>query len=218
MSDQTAFPLCWPEGWPRTEAYLRQGSPFLRAAKFGSRGHSMDDVCSALSDELRRLSASREVLSTNVKRRLDGRPYSNQAQPADPGAALYFQFKDSPVSLACDKWNRVEDNIWAIVKHIESLRGQKRWGVGTIEQAFRGYTALPGIGQASGIKWWETLGVPINAAVEQVKEAYRILVKKYHPDASGGGDVELFHRVQEAYHLFEVANSHAPSTTITHQK
>lgn len=172
----------------------------------------MDEVCGALADELRRLGAAREVLSTNVQRRLDGRPYSGKGQPGDSGVAVYFQLKGEPVALACDKWNRVEDNIWAIVKHIESLRGQRRWGVGTMEQAFRGYTALPAVGQSSGIKWWETLGVSINAEADQVKEAYRILVKKHHPDALGGGDVELFHRVQEAFHLFEVARSHSAAT------
>lgn len=171
----------------------------------------MDEAVRGLSDELRLLRASKEVLSSNVKLRLDGQPYSNQGQPLDPGAAVYFELKGKAVSLACDKWLRVECNIWAMVKHIEALRGQQRWGVGTIDQAFRGYTALPAIGQAGGIKWWETLGVSINASADQVKEAYRLLIKKHHPDA--GGEAELFHRIQEAWHLFEMANSSGGATT-----
>jgi len=203
MSEQTRFPLSWPEGWPRTPRHLRKDSNFRRATNFAARMRSMEEVCNGLAGELSRLGASKEVLSSNVKSRLDGRPYSGQAPPDDPGAALYFQFKGRPVSLACDKWKRVEDNIWAIFKHIEALRGQDRWGVGTIEQAFRGYMALPAIGQSSGIHWWQTLGVPVNASADQVKEAYRILVRKHHPDA--GGEVEFFHRVQEAYRLFEMS-------------
>jgi hypothetical protein len=142
-------------------------------------------------------------MSSNIPRTRsgDGPPISTYKQPADPGVAIYFSINKKPVSLACDKWLRVEDNIWALAKHIEALRGQDRWGVGTIEQAFRGYMALPGIGQSSGSKWWETLGVPINSTVEQVKEAYRILVKKHHPDRNG--DAELFHRIQEAFQQFE---------------
>jgi hypothetical protein len=163
----------------------------------------MEEACSGLASELRLLRAIKEVLSTNVQRRLDGQPYSNRAQPTDPGAAVYFELKGKPVSLACDKWRRVECNIWAIVKHIEAIRGQQRWGVGTIEQAFRGYAALPAVGQTSGIVWWNVLGVAVNATPDQVKEAYRILVRKHHPDL--GGDVELFHRIQEAYHLFEMS-------------
>ena len=165
----------------------------------------MDEVRRELADEIDRLGARRAVLSTNVRLRLDGLPYSNQAQPDDRGVAVFFELKGKPVSLACDKWNRVEDNIWAIVKHIESLRAQDRWGVGSLEQAFRGYMALPE--RTSGSDWWEVLGVAVNASREQVKEAYRILVKKHHPDA--GGEAELFHRVQEAYRQFERAMANA---------
>ena len=161
----------------------------------------MDESCRQLGAELGRLGAKNEVLSTNVKRRLDGAPYSGQAQPQDTGAAVYFELKGKKISLACDKWNRVEDNIWAIAKHVEALRGQQRWGVGSIDQAFRGYTALPAIGTTSGMNWWEVLGVPINSAPDQVREAYKILVRKQHPDV--GGDRERFQRIQEAWEQFE---------------
>lgn len=167
----------------------------------------MDEARRGLAAELSRLGARKEVLSTNVKLRVDGVPYSKQAQPDDTGAAVYFELKGKPVSLACDKWNRVEDNIWAIVKHIESIRGQDRWGVGSVEQAFRGYMALPAPGQTSGIQWWSVLGVPINASADQVKDAYRILVAKHHPDK--GGDVELFHRVQQAWEMFQMTQRRA---------
>lgn len=201
MNSQTAYPLSWPEGWPRTAPHARRDSPFRRPVSYAARGHSMDECRRELGRELNLLTARKEVLSTNVQLRLDGLPYSNRAQPADPGAAVYFELKGKPVSLACDKWRRVEDNIWAIVKHIEAIRGQHRWGVGNVEQAFRGYMALPAPGQTSGANWWQTLGVAINAPPEQVREAYLLLVKKHHPDRQG--DPDLFRRVQEAWQQFE---------------
>lgn len=161
----------------------------------------MQESCDFLQAELDRLGARKAVLSTNVQRRLDGVPYSNRAQPTDPGAAVYFELKSKPISLACDKWKRVEDNVWAIAKHIEALRGQERWGVGSLDQAFRGYMALPGLGESSASEWWKTLGVPINANPETVRSAWRLLVKKHHPDA--GGDPEMFHRLQRAMERFE---------------
>lgn len=155
----------------------------------------MERARRSLALELDRLGAASVILSTNVELRLDGNPYSNRKPPEDKGAAVYFKLDGKDVSLACDRWDRVECNIWAIAKHVEALRGQDRWGVGNIEQAFRGYLALPE--KTSGSAWWEVLGVAINASAEQVKEAYRLLVKKHHPDA--GGDTELFHRLQEAF-------------------
>jgi len=157
----------------------------------------MAEASRELALELDRLGAVNPILSTNVRTRIDGVPYSNAAQPEDQGAAVYFTLNKRQVSLACDKWNRVEDNVYAICKHIEALRGQERWGVGSIERAFRGYTALPGIGESTGSKWWEVLGVSVNASEEQVKEAFRLLAMKHHPDR--GGSAELFGRLSEAY-------------------
>lgn len=155
-----------------------------------------------LHTEMWRLTSNGEwLMSSNIRRAQQGFPISNAKNPTDPGVAVYFKINGRPVSLACDKWILVEDNMYALAMHIEALRGQDRWGVGTIEQAFRGYMALPGVGESSGSKWWETLGVPINADVEAVKKAYRILVNKHHPDKPTG-DREMFHRVQTAYEEF----------------
>lgn len=199
MSDQkTAYPLSWPEGWPRTDRNARRHSKFG-----GSYGPTMAKGCEFLQLELDRLKAVDPILSTNIKQNLRGIPISGAAQPLDAGAAVYFKLKGRTVSLACDKWNRVECNVWAIAKHIESLRGQDRWGVGSIEQAFRGYMALPAVGQSSGDRPWEVLGVPLNASEEQMLAAYRILAKKLHPDNPETGNVERFNRLKAAYDLMK---------------
>ena len=62
--------------------------------------------------------------------------------PDDPGVAVYFQLHDKERVLACDKWDTVADNIAAIAAHIDGIRRQDRYGVGTIDQAFAGYSAL----------------------------------------------------------------------------
>ncbi len=155
----------------------------------------MDRARRELQTELDRLGATSAVLSTNVELRIDGNPRSDRRKPDDQGAAVYFKLDGRDVVLACDKWCRVECNVWAIAKHIESLRAQDRWGVGSVEQAFRGYMALPE--KATGSDWWQVLGVPINATREQAREAYKILAKKHHPDV--GGNAEYFRRVQNAW-------------------
>lgn len=191
FDDKTKHPLCWPESWPRTNPSARGWS------KFGEKTVSV--AFQSLCRELRRLGSDEFLMSSNIRRTKsgDGPPVAGYKQPQDPGVAVYFKWNNKPVTLACDKWLRVEDNIWAIAKHIEALRGQERWGVGTLEQAFRGYMALPGVGQTSGENWWMVLGVPINATAERIKEAFRLLAKKHHPDA--GGDRELWERINRAY-------------------
>ncbi len=186
---KTAFPLCWPDAWPRAKS--RTWSAFAHRG----RNHSMEEARRFLADELDRLGARDAILSTNMKLRVDGQPYSGLAQPNDPGVAVYFKLKGRDTVLACDKWQRVECNLWAIAKHVESIRGQARWGVGNIEQAFRGYTALPE--RAAGAAWWEVLGVPINASEEQITAAFREKALAAHPDL--GGSHEAMVRVNEAY-------------------
>ena len=45
---------------------------------------------------------------------------------------------------------------------------------------------------------YQTLGVNENASQEEIKKAYRKLVRQYHPDKQGG-DEEMFKKVAEAY-------------------
>ena len=188
----SAFPLAWPNTWPRWKGprpYARFQSSSRVAGwqpgttRISKKAKSMNDATGLLIGELSRLCASRSVVSTNVALRLDGLPYANQKPPQDPGAAVYFVLKGKPIVLACDKWDRVEDNVYAIARHIESIRAQDRWGVGRIEQAFAGYMALPA---PMDLKpWWEVLGVGEDSPFEVVQEVYRRLAIKNHPDAGG---------------------------------
>lgn len=133
------------------------------------------------------------VISTNVTLRRDGLPYSNQREPDDTGVAVYFKLDGKPTVLACDKWNTVGDNLWAIAKHIEALRGQERWGVGSIAQAFAGYVALNEKTEAS---CWDTLQISAGATEQQIMDAYRRRARESHPDQ--GGDSEEFSAVVRA--------------------
>lgn len=176
MSEQTRYPLAWPTGWARTPRHKRQ-----RAA-FKSKGGQLSVFAAIqrLSGELARLGARGEILSTNIETRLDGLPRSNQPEPQDGGAAVYFTLKGAPRCLACDKWNRVADNIAAIAQHIDALRRIDRYGVGTLEQAFAGYAALPPKADP-----WELLGLSRNATAYDIAAAHRRLAIEHHPDRGG---------------------------------
>jgi hypothetical protein len=181
MASPTAFPLQWPAGWPR--AKYRQRAAF---GKISSRGWkeaaTVANARDRLSGELDRLGARYSVLSTNLELRLDGLPRSNQSEPYDPGVAVYFQLGGKPIALACDKWDRVADNIIALAKHIEALRGMDRWGVGTASQAFAGYEALP-----APDPWWKVLGLAgPNVTRSDIVIAYRKTSQDAHPDRPGG--------------------------------
>lgn len=178
-----AYPLQWPTGWPR--ARVRAAAAFKQRGSDGwMKAATIAVARERLQRELDLLRVSLVTLSTNVELRLDGQPRSDRSDPTDPGVAVYFTLKGKQTVLACDRWNRVADNIVALAKHIEALRGMDRWGVGTAEQAFAGYQALPApIAQRH---WSAVLGLPADASIDRIKAAYRDLAK-----ASLGDDRKL---------------------------
>jgi DnaJ-class molecular chaperone len=97
--------------------------------------------------------------------------------------------------MANDSYSDLEDNLHALASSIEALRRIERYGSSDLlERAFRGFKALPET--AGGFKWWEVLGVSMNATEEQVQEAFRVKVKTAHPD--NGGSAEEFNNVTRA--------------------
>jgi len=148
-----------------------------------------------LEYQLGEIGATNPVLSTNVEPTLTGRPRGNAADPQDVGAAVYFKLNGADRVLACDKWTRVADNIAALAAHIDAIRRIDRYGVGSLDQAFRGYTAL----QPATCEWWLVLGVPRDAPMEKIEAAFTKLAKEHHPDR--GGDVNQMSRLTEARRL-----------------
>ncbi len=198
------FPLVWPANWPATPATQRLRAKFHTTVLKTYGGSSYRDkkaltmaaAVERLMRECDRLGAQGPVLSTNVALRLDGMPRSDQSMViAEPGAALYFRHKHKPIVMACDKWDRVSDNIAAIAGHIEALRATDRYGVGRLEQALAGYQRL-----LSGRRaWFEVLGFT-RPPVEwnRVAERHRELQVQWHPDKPAGDSAKLT-EINEAY-------------------
>lgn len=184
-----AYPTAWPHGRPRTS--LRQTSLF-RTDGAARRRLQWDDALRRLREQVDlvtppgRMWRMRELtLSTNYELRVDGRPRRDRGAPADPGVAFFFELDRQPHVLACDRWDTVPDNIAAIAAHIDALRGQERWGVADMKQAFAGHVALP-----APERWWQVLGVRRNASAEEIRGAWRALAAKSHPD-TGGTDAAM---------------------------
>ena len=74
----------------------------------------------------------------------------------------------------------------ALAAHVDAVRGQIRWGVGTLEQAFGGYKALPAMDQRR--TWWQILKVSEGASLGQIEDARNELLMKHHPDRGGHGN------------------------------
>ena len=187
----TKFPLAWPGYKPRTPSHAR------RASDFGVRKPGQvtpDRAQRELLNEIRLIGGIGVILSTNVRLRVDGTPYRDERPvDGDPGVAVYFKRRGKDLAFACDRWLTVPENIWAIRKSIEALRGLERWGSKEMmESAFTGFAALPAPEQ-----WFQVLGVSANATKDEVIKAYRRLASEHHPDLANGSH-EAMARINRA--------------------
>lgn len=181
MKHIEAYPLHWPDGRPR--ASCRHNAQFQM---------TFAAATSHLMNEIRLLGGSQVVLSSDLELRLDGLPRASQRQPDDPGIAVYFTYKDKQHCFACDDWYYVRDNVRAIGKTIEALRGIARWGTGDMmERAFQGFVALPA---PESEAWWSVLNFYSETeALFQGDFEIRAkkLIQQYHPDKPDGDEWKL---------------------------
>lgn len=190
-----AYPLAWPEGWKRTAPHNRQSGQFRTGKTDHERGTKARriDITTAtkrVHDELERLGVKYPrddaVISTNLRLNASGFPRGDQGEPNDRGVAVYWQSrKGEPRVMAIDAYDRVADNIAAIAATLEAMRSIERHGGAVVmERAYSGFTALPApTGQRP---WFVVLGVREDASPDEIKQAWRAGVAKYHPDKPGG--------------------------------
>lgn len=175
-----AYPLHWPAGisrTPREDIYWSRFAP-------GTRLQEIRNVRA----EIERLGGDNVIVSTDMRIRADGNPYARDKAPADRGVAVYFDYQGSQKCFACDRWLKVEENLRAIFKSIEAIRGLERWGSSDfVESAFRGFTALPAPMVVETC--WQVLGLEPYATAAAISKAYRAKQMDLHQRGASGADV-----------------------------
>lgn len=185
----SASPLTWPSGWARTPADRR------RRAKFnvGRRELSVINGTDRVLAELRALGVQSGgfIVSTNLLLRRDGLHRSDQREPIDPGAAVYWEIRGKPSSvMAIDHYDRVADNLGAIAATLEALRAVSRHGGGAIlERAFTGFTALPPPLVPNRTPW-QILGIGEGADAQTIDAAWRGKIRQFRTTNPSGDHVD----------------------------
>ncbi len=175
-----AFPLQWPQGWPRTK--------FPEYARFST---TLGAARNSLLNELNLLGAKKIVINSNMEIKKDGLPYANQNKLEDLGIAVYFVLDGEDQCIPCDKWRSLADNVHAVNLTVKALRGLDRWGAKEmVKAAFRGFVALPDY----TTEYDYFAGC---TSQEEVTKRYKTLAKELHPDV--GGSAEDFATMQRQY-------------------
>jgi hypothetical protein len=152
--------LCWPDTKPRAAQRIASSFISCETAREERR----------IEHEFGRWGVRKFIVSRNNLRIFAG----------DPAAAAWWlhpRAGDLRV-LACDKYQKLADNLHAIALTLEAMRALERWGAYTAEQAAQGARlALPLPAPAPAARWKEIFGfVPGLGADRQlvlVEHAYR---------------------------------------------
>jgi hypothetical protein len=184
-----AYPLCWPDRFPRTPAVKREAGAF-KTSLAGALKNVEDSLRRFATDSGKRL--AEVTISSNVT--------LGAQRPADPGVSVWFTWDGFQVCIPVDRYKSVEANLQAIHHVLEARRTELRHGGLEITRAtFQGFQALPEPGRVK--PWHEVMDLPAHAPTDDVKAKYRELAKRRHPDAGGGH--EAFAELGAAWQAFQ---------------
>jgi hypothetical protein len=189
VSDSAPGSIDWPAGLDRTAP--------------GDRGRgrnfkvSLASAVAELEDELDRLDPDDwRVSFGNTHSKSNGMPLHN-ANPDDPGFALYWTADGDDYAVACDASPSLRDNLRQVHKWLHETRLRSDRPVRTADTEFAA-ARLPSADDviAGSAPPHEVLDVSPDASEAVVKGAARAMKKDVHPD--NGGSREEFQRIVDA--------------------
>lgn len=169
----TAYPLTWPDGWPRT------------------KNTADDRFKTTLHAALANVEGSLRRFATDSGKKVENLVVSSNysltdRRPADAGVAVYFTWDGISTCIAVDRYGKLEANLQALHHCIEAERTKLRHGgLNLVRAAFRGYAALPPPSASNAPHWSEVLGLPRTATRDEIAAAWRERARTAHPDAGG---------------------------------
>lgn len=172
-----AYPLTWPDNWPRVK---QPGRSQFKTTISGALINVQDSLRKFSADSGKKI--ENLVISSNVT--------LGEQRPADSGVAVYFTWDGMQTCIAVDRYAKVEENLQAIHHCIEAERTKLRHGgLNLVRAAFRGYAALPPPSSHQG-PWWAVLKCGRGDPMESIEAQYKKLAKQAHPDA-GGSEADM---------------------------
>ncbi|MBB4017336.1 hypothetical protein GGR16_002365 [Chelatococcus caeni] len=166
----TAFPLSWPDGFPRSKS--RETGQF-RTSLAGALNNVRTSLNLFGRDSGKPVTDV--VLSSNVSLGCE--------KPADPGVAVWFRWQGMQVCIPVDRYATPAANLQAIHHVLEARRVELRHGtLALVMASMKGFAALPA---PAGRHWSEVLGVSRTAGRDEIEAAHRLLIRQHHPDSGG---------------------------------
>lgn len=181
-------PLQWPENQPATpRARLRADSGF-------SPSMTLDEAVRFLTEEVNALDPQQAVLSTDIVN--IATPRNRQALGSRTGAALSIKLQGRVYSFACDRWEKLEHNLYVLHLTLRQLRNMEKWGVASLADLLEPFstrrektvshaeTVSASVQEtAETADWMRILGLGSTATLEDAVAVYHRRAKRISSDS-----------------------------------
>ncbi len=176
MHIQYQCPVDFPYGWERTPGGVSEYSHQF------AKNMDIEDALRYLKDELTALKVERVIISSNYEF-LD-RPGKQGKRGQSEGVALHMQKGDISSHIACDKWQSVIQNVYALHLGVRHMHMFEEWGIASADYMLQMFNraetyvhkASAKVTTASGQElpeWMNYLGLGETATVQDANAIYR---------------------------------------------
>lgn len=126
-------PLSWPESIPITPLVKQ------RSDNGFSSNITLTDAVSFLKEEIETLAIGHAVLYSDIEQ-----PHVERLRKKlgnRSGVCLHIKYKERGYIITCDKWQRIEHNIYALHLLFRQWGNIEKWGIGNLSMLMSGFEA-----------------------------------------------------------------------------
>ncbi len=170
-------PLKWPEAYPITPR-MRQ-----RADSGFSNAMTLEEAVSFLAEEIMDFDTQYACLCTDVENIATAR--TRHAHGTRSGACLTLKIANKNYFFACDRWQKLEHNIYALHLTLRQLRNIDKWGTAPLELLLSQFAVsnrhaldLEKLTSESTTSWMQALGLGPTATLQDAVAVYHRRAKQ----------------------------------------
>ncbi len=192
---QFESPLAWPEGLEVTPRAQQQGDHgFSAQMTLAESINYLDEEAGAI--------ASKATLYLDIANPTQDR--TRRKVGSRTGACLSLRIDGLDYVLACDRWQQVEHNIYALHLALRQWRNMERWGLGSLQQLLSGFCTRSYAGErkrnAAGVTpWMEELGLGPTSTLDDAIAVYHRRAKQNAQDTEALSRLNILMEEARAY-------------------
>ncbi len=171
-------PLKWPSSYAITPR-MRQ-----RSDSGFSSSMTLEEALQFLNEEITAFDPQAALLSTDIENIHN--PRNRHPLGTRSGVCLHMKLGNRSYIFACDRWQKLEHNLYVLHLTLRQLRNMDKWGIASLEEMLKPFEAggrekfLAREESASepGSEWMHVMGLGPTATLEDAVAIYHRRAKR----------------------------------------